>query len=597
MSTTEGTQSIDLVQIGEPATTESWLVSDWPAGQTSIMEWSPDNVVEQADGSVQFTLSAAPAGSSYTYCGGEVQSCEAASLGTWTWTAQAPVMQDGAVFGMFTYRADHFNDPWIEFDFEFVGADTTQVRLNIHMETATGEHVTLEDANGGPVIVDLGFDASQGLHTYEIVVTETEAIFVIDGQVVGRFGAADMPYGTWTTGDMKGFTNLWCVDPSLESWAGTYGGEPLTATVAAIDVLPGDLGDFGPMVIDPTINGDAGNNILVGTDGDDTLNGHAGNDDLTGGAGNDTLLGGDGSDSLNLDAGNDILDGGTGVDWVRASSSTPAVIDLALTGAQDTGSGLDTLRSIENVAGGAGADRLLGSDSSNSLVGGAGNDVLVGRGGDDRLEGSDGDDRLDLDAGNDMLDGGTGSDWVEVTGTTAATIDLAKTAAQATGYGTDTISNVENASGSSGADKLFGTDGANILQGNAGDDLLYGRGGADTLVAGAGKDTLYGGVDGVRDVFVFASTTHSVVGAKRDSIYDFVSGVDDLDLSGLDANTSLTGDQSFAFSGTTAAAHAVWFAASRSEVIVRADVNGDKVADVEIRLVGVTALTAGDFIL
>jgi beta-glucanase (GH16 family) len=46
-------------------------------------------------------------------------------------------MVDGAVFGMFTYRADHFNDPWIEFDFEFVGADTTKVRLNIHMETAT----------------------------------------------------------------------------------------------------------------------------------------------------------------------------------------------------------------------------------------------------------------------------------------------------------------------------------------------------------------------------------------------------------------------------------------------------------------------------
>jgi Ca2+-binding RTX toxin-like protein len=597
MSTTEGTQSIDLVRIGEPATTESWLVSDWAAGQSTIMEWSPENVVEQADGSVTFTLAAAPAGSAYAYFGGEVQSCEAASLGTWTWTAQAPQMVDGAVFGMFTYRADHFNDPWIEFDFEFVGANTTQVRLNIHMETATGEHVTLEDANGAPVIVHLGFDASQGLHTYEITVTGTEAIFLVDGQIVGRFGAADIPYGTWTTGDMKGFTNLWCVDPSLESWAGTYGGEALTATVTAIDVLPGDLGDFGPVLIDPSINGDAGDNILIGTDGDDTLNGRAGNDDLTGGAGNDTLMGGDGNDILNLDAGSDVLDGSTGIDWVRAGGSTPVVIDLAVTAAQDTGLGLDALRNIENAAGGSDADRLSGNDGANVLAGGAGNDTLAGRGGDDRLEGGDGSDSLELDASNDVLDGGSGADWIIVTGSTAATIDLSKSRAQVTGYGTDTLTGIENAAGNSGADKLSGTDGANVLQGNAGDDLLTGRGGADTLIAGGGKDTLYGGVDGIRDVFVFTSVADSVVGAKRDSIYDLVSGVDDLDLSGIDANATLSGDQAFGFSGTAAAANSVWYTASRSEVILKADVNSDKIADLEIRIDGLTSLKIDDILL
>lgn len=254
MSTSEATQSIDIFQIGEPATTESWLVSNWATGQSTIMEWSADNVIEQADGTVQLKLAAAPEGSVYAYCGGEVQSCKAASTGTWTWTAQSPVMQEGAVFGVFTYRADHFNDPWIEFDFEFVGANTTQVRLNIHMETATGEHITLEQAMGAPVIVDLGFDAALGFHTYEITVTETKAIFLVDGQVVGRFGAADMPYGTWITGDMRGFANLWCVDPSLEGWAGdwSYAGTALTATVAAINVLPSNLGDFGPVATDPT---------------------------------------------------------------------------------------------------------------------------------------------------------------------------------------------------------------------------------------------------------------------------------------------------------------------------------------------------------
>ncbi|TNC74893.1 family 16 glycosylhydrolase [Rubellimicrobium roseum] len=618
MSTTEGTWSIDLVQIGEPATTESWLVSDWAAGQSAIMEWSPDNVVAQADGSVQFALSAAPAGSSHAYCGGEVQSCEAASTGTWTWTAQAPVMQDGAVFGMFTYRADHFNDPWIEFDFEFVGSDTTQVRLNIHMETATGEHVTLEQGNNWqPVIVDLGFDAALGFHTYEITVTETEAIFLVDGQVVGRFGAADMPHGTWTTGDMNGFANLWCVDPSLEGWAGdwAYAGTPLTATMAAIDVRPGDLGGFGPVVIDPTINGDAGDDVLIGTDGDDTLDGQAGNDMLAGDLGNDALLGGEGDDTLKLDAGNDLLDGGSGRDWILVGGSEAASIDLSLTTVQNTGSGMDTLLSIENALGGSGADMLSGSESANILLGDGGSDTLLGGGGDDNLSGGagaddmdggagndqvlgdDGDDTLRLDAGDDTLDGGAGMDWMAVTGSTAAVIDLARTGGQATGYGTDTLLDLENVSGGAGADRLYGDAADNILKGNGGGDLLHGRAGADTLIAGTGKDTIHGGVDDVRDAFVFTAITDSVVGNNRDVVHDFRSGLDDLDLSGIDGRTTLAGDQAFGFGGTKASAYSVWYAAGRSEVIVRADVSGDRTADVEIRVVGVTSLAVNDLVL
>ena len=202
-----------------------------------------------------------------------------------------------------------------------------------------------------------------------------------------------------------------------------------------------------------------------------------------------------------------------------------------------------------------------------------------------------------MDAGDDTLDGGTGSDWLRVSGSAGATIDLAKTTAQTTGYGTDTILNIENVAGGSGANKIYGNGEANVLLGHGGNDLLSGRGGADRLVGGAGQDTLYGGVDGVGDLFVLNATGDSVVGTKRDVIHDFVSGLDDIDLSGIDVRQALTGDQAFGFSGTTASAFSVWYTAGRSEVIVRGDVTGDKTADFEIRLVGVTALTAGDFIL
>ena len=54
-------------------------------------------------------------------------------------------MEPGAVFGMFTYNADWEHQPWVEFDFEFVGADTTKVQLAIRMEDAAGNHITQHD--------------------------------------------------------------------------------------------------------------------------------------------------------------------------------------------------------------------------------------------------------------------------------------------------------------------------------------------------------------------------------------------------------------------------------------------------------------------
>jgi beta-glucanase (GH16 family) len=189
---------------------------------------------------VDLILGAAPKGAPWPFLGGEVQSLATAATGTWGWTAQAPRMVGGAVFGMFTFQADWRHDPWLEFDFEFVGADTTRVRLNIHMETDGGRRVSLEDAHGGPVVVELGFDAARGLHDYEILVSAEAARFRVDGATVGRFGAEDMPGGVWRAGLMRALANLWCVEPALETWAGRWRcpRRSLTAHVAALSYYP-----------------------------------------------------------------------------------------------------------------------------------------------------------------------------------------------------------------------------------------------------------------------------------------------------------------------------------------------------------------------
>ncbi len=181
--------------------------------------------------------------------------------------------------------------------------------------------------------------------------------------------------------------------------------------------------------------GFGGNDMMSGNGGRDRLYGGAGNDFLDGGNGNDRLFGGTGNDYLRLDAGNDLINGGSGRDSVvlfdtntGSGATTNGTIDLRITGPQNTGFGMDTLVSIENIYGGAGNDTLIGNRKANLIKGGAGNDhisggggtdnlygnggrdVIKGGGGADHLDGGAGRDRLDGGAGNDVLTGGAGRD-------------------------------------------------------------------------------------------------------------------------------------------------------------------------------------------
>ncbi|MHC8407457.1 putative Ig domain-containing protein [Pseudomonas sp. TMB3-21] len=120
----------------------------------------------------------------------------------------------------------------------------------------------------------------------------------------------------------------------------------------------------------------------------------AGAANATGNSLNNTLFAG---------AGNNVLDGRDGNDTVSFDRASAAVtVNLSTSAQQNTvGSGLDTLKFIENVTGSAYDDTLSGNSGANILNGGAGNDTLVGGSGDDRLIGG---------SGTDTLTGGTGAD-------------------------------------------------------------------------------------------------------------------------------------------------------------------------------------------
>lgn len=305
---------------------------------------------------------------------------------------------------------------------------------------------------------------------------------------------------------------------------------------------------------------------IFGTKFNDTLTGNGSNNVLSGLAGNDRLLGGNGNDLLNGGAGNDRLNGGAGLDTASYSSATGDVtVDLDLPGvAQNTGgAGTDTLTSIENLIGSKFNDTLNSAFIDNSTIkGGAGNDRLTtDHSTNFTLYGDDGNDDLLAGPGIGTLNGGAGHDT------------------------------------------LFAGDGTFTLNGGAGNDMLTIEiflGGKSTLNGGAGADILEhldppfpGGIV----TFDYNAVSDSPAGAGRDAIINFVgvNGFDEadehgdrIDLTGVDANSLVSGNQAFKWIGNNAFTAAGQLRYSGG--ILSGNTDGDAAAEFEIQLTGCPAL-------
>lgn len=206
------------------------------------------------------------------------------------------------------------------------------------------------------------------------------------------------------------------------------------------NVRGGDLGD--------AINDLVGNNNLFGGAGADTLTSGSGNDHLYGQSANggndgaDSISSGAGSDYINGNAGNDTISGGDGSDRIQGGQDADSLSGDA---------GNDTIngnRGNDSIEGGTGNDSLRGGQDNDTISGGAGNDVISGDVGIDRLTGGDGVDRFvfgtgtsavgatvdtvtDFQQGSDVIALGFAPAAVLVGTSTAASIDAARTAAQA----------------------------------------------------------------------------------------------------------------------------------------------------------------------
>jgi len=411
-------------------------------------------------------------------------------------------------------------------------------------------------------------------------------------------------------------------------------------------------GFSGSVLTAATLTGNALNNTITahnndetlnGLDGNDSLSAKGGNDTLNGGVGNDYLDGGVGNDTINGDAGNDTLQGRTGDDLMTggAGDDNYYIDSLGDVVTENSGEGTDTVRvsvsgyslagNVENgiVQSGAGGLLLQGNSLDNQLTGSSGDDTLYGNLGHDTLKGGAGNDTLGAGTGS-MMYGGSGDDTYEIYNTNAgAIIEIA-------GEGTDTVvissvvgdisyvlpANVENGDAegddAEASDSLTGNELNNslfvsswnvaTLHGGGGNDLLsfsaeigqlYGESGDDTLMGGFGDDLLVGGTGADtmtggsgKDRFIYSDASDST-SAAHDQITDFApSGTgtgDRIDLSLIDADTSVVGNQAFSWNTTTPTAHGLWFSVINNgngtfEITLFADVNGDTTAELEIHV-------------
>lgn len=308
-------------------------------------------------------------------------------------------------------------------------------------------------------------------------------------------------------------------------------------------------------------------------------------DRLDGQKGNDVMIGLGGDDSYVVDSLADLVteEPGGGYDAVIASvtittlSQNVEALTLSKGNINGTGNALDNL--------------IIGSTSQNVLSGGDGADTLIGGLGNDSFYGE-----TSAAPGDD-------ADTISYAGAKKAIVfSLANTlAAQNTGgAGTDRIydnSSIENLTGSAFNDTLTGNTTNNVLSGTDGNDTLLGLAGADVLVGGKGLDLIDAGADADVDRVTYLVPTDSPPGATfRDQVTNFTPGTDLIDLSSIDANTAVDGDQAFAFNGTTPAANAVWYAVLGPDIVLGGDVNGDAIPDFEVLMKGVQSLHGSDLV-
>jgi Ca2+-binding RTX toxin-like protein len=389
------------------------------------------------------------------------------------------------------FKVDNAGDLVVEL--AFGGADTVATTISYAL-TANVENLQAANIGGNDPLSLTG----NALNNY---IWGTQGNNVLNGA-----GGADFMLGY--AGD-----DFYQVDNAGDIAYELAGGGADTVATSISYTLAANVENLQALAIggnDPlALTGNALNNFIWATQGDNILNGGAGADFMIGYAGND-IYHVDNSGDLTLEEAN----GGT--DTVVAS------IDYRL------GANIENLQAL-NIAGTA-ALSFTGNDLRNFIWATQGNNVIDGGAGADVMVGYGGNDFYYVDNAADIAyeEAGGGSDTVAATASYTLGANIENLQAAAIGG-----SAALNLTGNDLNNYIWGTQGNNILAGGGGIDRLYGYAGADQFLfntaAGAANYDVLGdfqaGVDKIAlDNNVFTALSDGALPASA-----FVAGTAALD--------------------------------------------------------------------
>lgn len=399
------------------------------------------------------------------------------------------------------------------------------------------------------------------------------------GDLLQGFGGADILDGGLGIDTASYSASPEAVTVSLDAGTGS-GGHAQGDTLVGIENLIGSgfddvlVGDSLANVLDGGAGSDtvsyvaSGAGVTVNLAGPTARGGHAEGDTLisienvTGSAYADVLIGANGNSVAEGLAGADQIYGAT-ASYAHSGKAVTLVLNYSGSGNGSGGDAQgDLLGTVPNLVGSAFGDTLVFQSGpgdpltfANRIEGLAGADVLGGGGGKDILLGGDGNDLLEGGQGADQLDGGAGVDTASYAGSSLRVlVDLAAGKASGGDAQGDTLTAIENLTGSAYDDIFSPDDGVNVLDGGAGiDTVSYAASTAAVtvdLLAGTGSGGAAAGDWLIRIENVFGSALDD--GLFGNNVANRLAGLAGADnihggngndiLSGGDGNDQLYGD-------------------------------------------------------
>lgn len=195
-----------------------WQRSDgWTNGTYMGCAWSAGNLALQ-NGHLTLSITERPTAGERYACG-EYRTHKHYAYGTYSVNLKA-VRADGVMTTVSNYTGRPFGDQWDEITLGIAGKDTTKLELG-YVVNGVGHR---------DVVVDLGFDAAKGFHTYGFERRPDGITWLVDGRPVHSVQgtATDLPRAPGRI-----YLQLWNgvgASPWLKEFR--YPGAPLTAEVA-----------------------------------------------------------------------------------------------------------------------------------------------------------------------------------------------------------------------------------------------------------------------------------------------------------------------------------------------------------------------------